>query len=272
MLGEREKDILKRIFSKKDIEELPFEMSKEILEETNIELRAIEYFALENEIVPLRYVRNIGSFTIEGQKKLLASKVMIVGLGGLGGYVLEELCRAGVGEIVVVDYDTFEETNLNRQLLATENTLEQGKADVAKKRASEINKTVVIKSFRDKIENISEIHWEGVELVFDCLDRIDPRLYLEKKAEKLKIPLVHGAVAGWYGQVGFFLPGSNWLSKIYRKHKTGIEQILGNPPFTPSLVASLMTALGISYLLGELKESTFFFFDLKAMEFEKVNL
>lgn len=196
---------------------------------------------------------------------------MIVGLGGIGGYVLEELCRAGVGKIIVVDYDIFEETNLNRQLLATEKNLGCKKVDIAKKRATEINSTVEVNGFEGKVENLPEIYWKGIELVFDCLDNIESRLYLEEKTERQKIPLVHGAVAGWYGQIAMIFPGSNLLTKIYQKHKKGIEEVLGAPSFIPALVASLMVALGIKYLLGNLKEGNIFYFvDLKNLEFEKI--
>lgn len=273
MLSRGEKNLLGNIFRREGIEELSLETAGRISRETGIALRAIEYFALGNGVVPRKYARNIGSFTLAGQKKLLASKVMVVGLGGLGGYVLEELCRAGVGEIVGVDGDAFEETNLNRQLLATEKNLGQKKANKARKRAAEINRAVVVSGFVSKVENLPETAWQGVELVFDCLDSIESRFYLEEKTNNLGLPLVHGAIGGWYGQVGIVWPGSNLLTKIYRERKKGIEQTLGNPPFTPAVAASLMVALGINLLLGTLeKGNVFYFFDLKNMEFEKINL
>jgi len=273
MLTKGEKNLLGNIFRREKIKELTLELTQKISRETGLSQRAIEYFGLENGIVPQKYVRNIGSFTLAGQKKLLTSKVMVVGLGGLGGYVLEELCRAGVGEIVGVDSDAFDETNLNRQLLASEKSLGQKKANKAKKRAAEINQAVVVSGFASKIEDLPPTAWQGVELIFDCLDNIESRLYLEEKAQNLGVPLVHGAIGGWYGQVGIVWPGSNLLAKIYRERKKGIEQHLGNPPFTPAVAASYMVALGINLLLGNLdKENAFYFFDLKNMEFEKINL
>lgn len=197
---------------------------------------------------------------------------MIAGLGGIGGYVLEELCRAGIGEIILADYDTFEETNLNRQLLSTEKNLGFKKVDIAKERAKEINSTIKLNVFADKIENLPESYWKELELVFDCLDNIESRLYLEEKTEEKKIPLIHGAVAGWYGQVATVFPGSKLLTKVYKIHRKGIEDVLGTPSFTPALVASLMVALGINYLLGNIIEkNTLYFIDLKEdLEFEKI--
>ncbi|GAV22623.1 HesA/MoeB/ThiF family protein [Carboxydothermus pertinax] len=273
MLTKGEKNLLGNIFRREKIKELSLEETYRLAQETGLSIRSIEYFALENGIVPQKYVRNIGSFTVAGQKKLLASKVMVVGLGGLGGYVLEELCRAGVGEIVGVDGDGFDETNLNRQLLATEKNIGQKKANKARKRAAEINQAVVFSGFVSKVEELPETAWQGIELIFDCLDNVESRLYLEEKAKKLGVPLVHGAIGGWYGQVGVVFPGSNLLAKIYRERKKGIEQALGNPPFTPAVAASLMVALGIKLLLGTLeKESVVYFFDLKNIEFFDISL
>lgn len=271
MLTAEEKNRLAEIFRREEIRELTVATTQRISRETGLSIRAIEYFALEKGIVPRRYARSVGTFTLDGQKKLLQSRVMVVGLGGLGGYVLEELVRAGVGEIVGVDGDVFDETNLNRQLLAGERNLGGRKGEEAVKRAAEINGAVKVTGFTARVEHLPAAAWDGVELVFDCLDSIQARLFLEEKAESLGVPVIHGAIGGWYGQVGIVWPGSRLLTKIYREKKSGIEQALGNPPFTPAVAASYMVALGIKYLLGQSeKENALYFFDLENMEFEKI--
>src|SRR5450756_1524815 len=82
--------------------------------------REVEIFCLENNVVPIRYLRNIGTIGIEGQLKLLRSTVAVCGAGGLGGTIIELLARQGIGHLVIIDNDKFAENNLNRQIIATE--------------------------------------------------------------------------------------------------------------------------------------------------------
>ncbi|HET89732.1 MAG TPA: HesA/MoeB/ThiF family protein, partial [Chloroflexi bacterium] len=100
-------------------------------------IREVELAALEEGVVPWRYVRNVGTMGVAGQSTLLHSTVAVVGLGGLGGYVVEALARAGVGRLMLIDGDRFEEHNLNRQILSSEARLGQAKADVARRRVAE---------------------------------------------------------------------------------------------------------------------------------------
>ena len=98
---------------------------RELASETACSIRDVELAALRGGIAPWRYVRNLGTIGLDGQAKLLQSAVSVVGLGGLGGYVTEALARMGVGRLVLIDGDVFEEHNLNRQLLSGESVLGQ---------------------------------------------------------------------------------------------------------------------------------------------------
>ncbi len=89
-----------------------------------------------------RYARNFGTITEEGQRILCSKKVLVIGSGGLGGFVIEGLSRMGIKTIGVCDYDVFDITNLNRQLFATEDVIGVPKVDVAKKRINLIDKTI----------------------------------------------------------------------------------------------------------------------------------
>jgi len=82
---------------------------------------------VSQHIIPTRYLRSLGTVGWDGQKKLLEATVVIIGAGGLGGWIIEGLARMGVGHLVVVDGDVFEENNLNRQLLCTEGSLGEAK-------------------------------------------------------------------------------------------------------------------------------------------------
>jgi len=224
---------------------------------------------LEKEHIPTRYLSNLGTFGRVGQKRLLSVKVTVVGLGGLGGYVIEQLARSGVGAIIAIDNDRFEESNLNRQLFADSTAIGRSKVDVAKDRVLKVNDAVKFFGYGSKVEDLPAEVYNGVELIFDCLDQIYSKLYLEELATRLNVPLIHGAIAGWYGQVAVIWPASKLLSKIYSYQKIGIEKKLGNPPFTPAVASGLMVSEGIKVILGhKQRKNEILFFDLLNNEWE----
>jgi len=94
---------------------------------------------------------------------------------------------------------------------------------------------------------------------------------LQKVCEKLEIPMIYGAIAGWYGQVSTILPGDRTLEKIYRAD-AGIESELGNPSFTPATVASIQVAEGLKVLLGkpEILSKKMLYIDLLNQEYETI--
>ena len=96
--------------------------------------------------------------------------------------------------------------------------------------------------------------WVQTDLVFDCLDSITDRLSLAQICSNAGCTLIHGAIAGWYGQVAVVRPGSGLLTRLYPDKGTGLEKELGTPPFTAALVASLMVAEGVKVICGIKKE------------------
>lgn len=274
MLTEKEKSILERLFAAESVIELTMQQAEKIAGEANLSLKAVEWFALEKGIVPCRYNRNIGSIGIEGQKRLLESRVLIVGLGGLGGFLCEELARAGAGQILGVDGDVFDQTNLNRQLFCNESDLGKSKAKEAKKRIKKANSSVDFIAFTSRFSEIPQKIWNDIELVFDCLDNIKDRIILVQRCSQANIPLVHGAIAGWCGEVATVWPGSRLMEQIYKTDTKGIEQNLGTPVFTAATAASIMTAEGIKILTAKIqrKESRILYFDLKENIWQIVTL
>ena len=264
MISEDERQILVRCFSSRGLDELSLEDTVGIAEETGLSSRAIEWFALDINIEPLRYRCNLGTIGFEGQKKLLESSVLIVGLGGLGGYLVEELGRAGVGRMVCCDHDVFEATNLNRQILSVQGDLGTSKVEVAGRRLEAINSSVEYAGFACKFGDIDAGCWEGADVVFDCLDSIDDRLVLAEKCASSSVSLVHGAIGGWYGQVAVVRPGDDILSRIYKGQRSGIERDVGTPPFTAATAASIMASKGVKVLTGKdcAEDYHVLFFDL----------
>ena len=108
--------------------------------------------------------------------KLRDKRVTVVGCGGLGGYVISALARVGVGNLTIVDSDSFEETNLNRQIFSREHNLDQPKAKVIADEVGKINSDVKVNAMQVKLEekNASEII-AGSDCVVDCLDNFETR-------------------------------------------------------------------------------------------------
>ena len=240
---------------------------------TNLAQRRAEALACRLGHIPARYRYNEGTLGCAGQQRLLEATVMIVGLGGLGGYVLELLARCGIGRVVAVDPDRFEVTNLNRQLLADHTSIALPKVESARKRVAAVNGAVEFIGHEMRVEDLPQAAYDGVELIFDCLDQVHSRLHLEEAGTRLIIPIVHGAIGGWYGQVALVNPASGMLTALYGTREAGIEKNLGNPTFTPAVIASLMVSEGVKVLLGKpVREGGVFFVDLLTDTWEFVPL
>lgn len=196
-----------------------------------------------------RYFRNIGAISAEEQHKLKQCSVCIAGLGGLGGYILEFMTRLGIGSITGIDFDRFETTNLNRQLLSGVNNTGSEKAEAAAQRVKLINSEVRFTAITEKLTaaNAAQL-LAGHDLVFDALDSAEGRLVLAYACSGLNIPLVHGAVNGWLAQAAVIYPGDDTLEKLY----AGIPARSRPPavlPFTPAAAASLQVSLALRVLL-----------------------
>ena len=131
---------------------------------------------------------------------LAAKKVMVVGLGGVGAYAAEMLCRAGVGNMVLIDSDTVGETNLNRQLIALNSTLGKLKSEVLAQRLLDINPKVKLTIISEYVEeeNIPRIFETAgnLDYVVDAIDTLAPKISLIKHCVQNGIPHVTAMGAG----------------------------------------------------------------------------
>ena len=274
MLTDEQKKLLTKAFADKVRDELTVELTESLASKAGICKRFVEIFAIEKGIIPLRYARNVGSIGLDGQKRLLESSCLVIGLGGLGGFLCEALARAGVGRIFAVDKDAFDQTNLNRQLFCTENNLGEQKAKEAEKRTKQVNNSIEFTAFATPFSEVPQNIWNDVRLVFDCLDNIKDRLILAQKCSQSNVPLVHGAIAGWCGEIATIWPASRMLEKIYKTDTKGIEQNLGTPVFTAATAASIMASVGIKILTEKTqkKDNRILYFDLMENIWQTVNL
>ena len=199
-----------------------------------------------------RYSRNMLTLSPEENDLLKTFRVCVIGCGGLGGYVIEMLGRLGVGHITAVDGDVFEESNLNRQILSSMDSLGKSKALEAKNRMDKVNPLIEVNVVYERMNEINGLEiLKDHDVIVDALDSISTRILLEGMAEELNIPLIHGAIAGWYGQVSTVFPGDRTISKLYPEPNIkGLEKELGNPSFTPALVASIEVSEVLKVLIG----------------------
>lgn len=228
-----------------------------------------------SESLPPRYQRNYKTLSVEDQEKLSQATVAIVGCGGLGGSMAEEFSRLGVGSLILVDGDRVEESNLNRQLFATEETLGQCKVEAARDRLQTVNSSTRLKLIGEWFDedNASRL-FAGADLVCDALDSISRRIILEKSCHRLGLPLVFAGIAGWYGMLGVSFPGDFTVSRLFRQGERGVEKIWGNPAFTPAIIASLSVVEAVKILIERnisLRKS-WLQVDLLDMEFERFDL
>jgi molybdopterin/thiamine biosynthesis adenylyltransferase len=241
------------LLSKAEGDLLPWAEQRAAADEYNMTTGEVEGIALEAGLLPARYQRNRKTLSTADQLKLFRSTVTVIGCGGLGGYVIEELARLGVGRLHAVDPDVFEEHNLNRQLMSTMADLGRPKVEATSARVAEINPAVRILPFRERFckENGKAL-LSVTDVAVDALDNVTTRLELAGVCADLGIPMVHGSIAGWYGQVASQFPGETTLQTIYGRcaDGVGVEKHLGNPSFTPAVVASLEVAEVCKILLG----------------------
>ena len=135
----------------------------------------------------------------ENVKKLKNSHVIIFGLGGVGGFTVEALVRAGVEELTVVDFDTVDITNLNRQIIATHESVGRDKVQLIKERALSINPEIKINAFKEKFNKESEgIFFEGktYDYTIDAIDLVTCKLDLITICKEKNIPIVSSMGTG----------------------------------------------------------------------------
>ena len=144
-----------------------------------------------------RYARNIPALT-EAECSLLRNKrILVVGCGGLGGHIIDQLIRIGVGFLRVVDGDAFDSSNLNRQLLSQEPLLGTGKAKAAADHIARVNPETSVEAVNAFMteENVRELI-AGCDIVMDALDNVPSRRILASACEAAGIPYVYGAMQG----------------------------------------------------------------------------
>ena len=126
------------------------------------------------------------------------SRVAVFGAGGVGGFTIEALARAGVGAIDIIDNDTVSESNLNRQIIALHSTIGQLKTEVMKKRILDINPDCVVTTFNTFVlpENIDSFDFSGYSYIVDAIDTVSGKLAIIEKGAKEGVPVISSMGTG----------------------------------------------------------------------------
>jgi molybdopterin/thiamine biosynthesis adenylyltransferase len=210
--------------------------------------------ALQNKIIPLRYAKNFHALTLAEQRHICESRVLVCGCGGLGGVLINLLTRAGVGTLRLVDGDVFVPSNLNRQWFCDTQELSRPKAEVAGERVRAMNPLIEVEVFSKLMnENNAEALVEGMDLVMDAMDNLPGRFLLAEAAKHMRVPFIHTAATGWWGQISTFLPESFLdLHDIFGRQAEDdpSNDLLGVLGPAPAVIGSLAAFEAIRLLSG----------------------
>ena len=199
-----------------------------------------------------RYNRQIviEEFGLEGQEKLKQAKVFIAGAGGLGSPISMYLTTAGVGTIRIVDNDSVELSNLNRQILHWDKDIGKKKVVSASDKLRQLNKDVQIEAIEEMITeaNVSQLVADS-DLIVDAMDNLPTRYLLNKTAIEKDIPFFHGAVHGLEGRAMTIIPGKTaCLMCVYRGAvPKGKFPVIG---VTPAVIGCIQATEVIKYIVG----------------------
>jgi len=226
-----------------------------------------------------RYSRQIiyPDFGEAGQRRLKRAHVLIAGLGGLGCPNAANLAYAGIGKLTLIDCDSVDFSNLNRQTLHWEKDVGVLKVISGAAKLAEMNSKTEIVPLNVKItaDNAGKL-LAGVDLVMDCMDNMETRFILNECCVKEGVPFIHGGISGLEGQVTTIIPGKTPCLECIYPRGIGGGKRAPFPVFgaAPALVASLQTMEAIKLLagFGELLAGKMLFVNGGNMEFTIIKI
>jgi adenylyltransferase/sulfurtransferase len=229
----------------------------------------------------LRYSRQImlPAFGYEGQERLLASRVLVLGLGGLGSPVAMYLAAAGVGTLVLADFDAVDLSNLQRQILHGSDRIGLTKVDSAVRTLTAINPLVRLEAIKGSLTeaNLGRVA-AGVDLVVDCCDNFATRFAVNAACHAAGVPLVSGAAIRTEGQVAVFSgkPGGPCYQCLYPRDGGIDETCSVNGILAPvvGIIGSIQATEAIKVLtgLGEPLYGCLLLLDALNMEWRRLQL
>lgn len=224
-------------------------------------------------------LQNVGGI---GQQKILSAKVLIIGTGGLGSPAAMYLAAAGVGTLGLVDFDTVDLSNLQRQIIHTTNDLNKAKVDSAKDKITAINTDVTVKTYNELVnsKNIADIIKDcDYDFIIDGTDNFPAKFLINDACVLLHKPFSHAGIIRFQGQTLTYLPGKSPCYRcIFQKmppkdavptcRQAGVFGVMGGVIGTIQATEALKFILGI----GELLTGFLLTFDALTMNFRKIKI
>ena len=229
----------------------------------------------------LRYNRQIilRGFDFNGQEKLKAGKVLVIGLGGLGCAATQYLAAAGVGHLTLVDFDTVSLSNLQRQVLHRDATIDMPKVDSAKTQLAAINPHIQIDTVNAQLDDaqLDELITHH-DVILDCTDNVAIREQLNRLCLPHKKPLVSGAAIRMEGQLSVFTyeestPCYHCLSRLFGDNNlTCVEAGVMSPLVGTIGTLEAMEAIKLLANYGKVNSGKVLLFDAMTMDFRQFRL
>lgn len=215
---------------------------------------------------------------LEGLNKLRSSSVLIIGAGGLGCTVIEQLSSAGVGRLGIVDSDTVQYSNLHRQSLYTEKEIGEFKVFCASKRITERNPHVRVEVYPQMLRKENALKMmESYDIVVDCTDNYSTRYLINDACVLLKKPFVYGAIYRLQGQVAVFnqSEGATYrcLTPEFPDSLSGTDCVnSGVISLVPSIMANFQALETIKWIIGLPVIEELILVDLRSLDIQKLRL
>ena len=216
-------------------------------------------------------IKDIGE---KGQEKLKNAHVFIAGAGGLGSPIAIYLSAAGVGNIRIVDHDTVELSNLNRQILHWDENIDGNKVDSAREKLNKLNPSIRVEGICETIRegNVSNLV-DGFDLIVDAMDNLPTRYILNKAAIEKNMPFFHGAVSGLEGRAMTVIPGKSACLRCSYRGPVPAEKfpVIG---VAPAIIGAIQSTEVIKYIvgMGDLLTNRFLRYDGMSMNFTEFKI
>ncbi|MCR4301510.1 MAG: molybdopterin-synthase adenylyltransferase MoeB [Sulfuricaulis sp.] len=232
-----------------------------------------------DDIQLLRYSRHIllPQIDVRGQDRLLAARVLIIGLGGLGSPAAMYLAASGVGHLVLVDHDKVDLTNLQRQIVHASERVGQDKVASAARGLEAINPDVRVTTINQKLEGAAlEEQVRQADAVIDATDNFTSRFAINEACVRARKPLISGAVVRFEGQVAVFTPGGPCYRCLYSEGGGPDEACATLGVLAPAagIIGSIEAVEAIKVLLGfgQTLAGRLLLFDALNMEWREMKL
>lgn len=194
-LGYKSKTTINKI--ELGINQMTYDKLKLLIEKYDVDPKHL-FFYTKTEKNEQQFARTILLVGQENLQKLKSKKVAIFGIGGVGGYVVEALARSGISHFILVDNDVVSLSNINRQIIATYDTIGKDKVDVMKKRILSINPNANVEAKKCFYlpQNADEFNFAEYDYVIDCVDTVIAKISIIEKAKHVKTPVISAMGAG----------------------------------------------------------------------------